>query len=89
MDRETAFMEGLSALRTINAQAVRLLDDAADEQRSSMGNLNKRREAMRAFRARLGEMKWLCLQMEMALAESPYTRGAANDEHGGDGATMT
>jgi len=63
----------------VNHQATALLETAADSRIGEVSNLHERRIALRSFRLTLGEMKWLCLQMEIVLAESPVSWEAAND----------
>lgn len=88
MNRNTLFLNGLTDLRAINRQAGLILDHAEYETLGTMGDLGERRRLMKSFRSALGEMKFLCLQMEIVLAEDPTTWRAANDAggfHEGDG----
>lgn len=81
MNREKLFLSCLSDIKEINLQANGFLEKAGVSNTGTVGNLNQRREAMRSFRVTLGEMKWLCLQMEIVLAEAPFAQNASNDQH--------
>lgn len=80
MKRDKMLENCLSDLQEVNHQATAFLETAAHRRLGEMSDMNARRHALRSFRTTLAEMKWLCLQMELALAEGTTTRRAANDE---------
>ncbi|WP_433693160.1 hypothetical protein [Herbaspirillum seropedicae] len=79
MYREQHFLSSLDALRSASRQAHEALETMGGVETSRVVDLNGRRHAIHAFRMRLAEMKWMCLQMEIVLAEAPFTRNACND----------
>lgn len=80
MKREKILSNCLSDLMKVNHQATSLLETAGNSRLGEVSNLHERRIALRSFRLTLGEMKWLCLQMEIVLAEAPVSWKAANDQ---------
>jgi len=80
MQREKMMEARLCDLQEVNHQATAFLATAARRSLGEVSNMNARRQALRSFRTSLAEMKWLCLQMELVLAEGPTTGRAANDE---------
>lgn len=79
MYREQHFLDSLEALRSASRQANDALESVGGGEPSRVVDLNGRRQAIHAFRMRLAEMKWMCLQMEIVLAEAPFSRSACND----------
>lgn len=79
MNREQHFLNSLDALRSASRQAHDALETVGGIENSRVVDLNERRHAIHAFRMRLAEMKWMCLQMEIVLSEAPFTSNACND----------